>query len=236
MIFKGFPVEGIELLKDIELNNNKEWFEANRDRHEEFIIKPNRAFIEELGEHLQVLVPTIHAIPKTNKSMFKIYRDSRFHPTEPIKTKIGIIFWQGASHRMQSSSFYMHYQSDEVFFATGIRNFKPPLLKVYREYISDDYRRKTLHEILEKLKSKGYSLPEPRYKRYPNGWNENMPMAYLSLFGAIYSYTSMKPNKIFYSSKIINMSFDIYSDMLELQKWLYELTLYQNSKVDTHDI
>jgi len=236
MSFNGFPREGIELLLDIELNNNKEWFEANRDRHERYIVAPCKAYIEEIGEHLQILVPTIHAIPKTNRSLFKIYRDSRLHPTEPIKTKIGIICWQGGGHRMQSSSFYMHYDSEGVFFATGIRNFKSPLLKVYREYIADKSRREELHSILTELEEMGYKIPEPKYKRYPKGFDSSMPYAYLSRFGAVYAYSTMRLNATFHSRGVIKKSMSIYSDMFRLQQWVYELTLYGESQSSIDDM
>ncbi len=225
MSFDGFPRDGSKFLSDIIINNSKEWLDANRDRYESLIVAPNRAFVEEMGEHLQALVPTINAIPKTNKSLFRIYRDARYHLNDPIKERIGIIFWQGAGHRMQSSSFYMHYDSHELFVATGIRNFKPPLLATYREYIQDIDRRRELHHILESLKSKGYLLPDPHYKRYPRNFDATQEYAYLALYRAIYSYISFDIDDIFYSPKIVDRCFKVYEDMYDLHQWVYELTL-----------
>ncbi len=225
MPFQGFPEEGNTFIKEIITNNSKEWFEANRDRYEQTIAAPNKAFVEEMGEHLQILVPTIHAIPKTNKSLFRIYRDARLHPAEPIKTRIGIIFWQGAGHRMQSSSFYLHYDDREVFVAAGIRNFKPPLLAAYREYIQNEKQRTELHHILERLKAKGYQIPEPHFKRYPAGFDGSEPYASLALYRAMFAYTTFKTGKIFHSPKIVDRCFTIYEDMFDLQQWVYELTL-----------
>jgi len=226
MTFNGFPKEGLEFLDEIVLNNSKEWLDTNRDRYEKFIVTPNKAYVAEMGEHLQILVPTINAIPKVNKSLFRIYRDARFHLADPIKERIGIIFWQGQTHRMQSSSFYMHYDSQEVFVATGIRNFKSPMLAIYREYIQDKERRAELHRIIEDLKIKGYKLPEPDYKRYPRGFDKNDMHVYLSLFRSMYMFTSYKPSKVFHSEKIVDKNFKIYEDMLPLQEWVYGLSLY----------
>lgn len=234
MGFDGFPKEGLVLLEEIVHNNTKEWFEANRQRHERYIVAPNRAFVEEMGEHLQLLVPTINAIPKTNKSLFKIYRDSRFHPTEPIKTKIGILFWQGGGHRMQSSSFYLHYAPDELFWAAGIRNFKPPLLSAYRTYIKQEERREALHRILETLRSEGYQIPEPHYKRCPAGMDSEDPHSYLYRYRAMFAYAQSKPGRLLHSSKIIDRSFAVYEAMLPLQQWVYELTLHQKESEMRH--
>ena len=230
--FTGFPKEGLDFLNQIIINNSKEWLDAHREEYERFIVTPNKAYIEEMGEHLQILVPTINAVPKTNKSLFRIYRDARFHLNDPIKTRIGIIFWQGGGHRMQSSSFYMHYDPFEVFVATGIRNFKPTLLSTYREYIQNDERRSELHNILEELKAKGYALPDPKYKRMPRGCDATDSHSYLYCMGAIYAYTTFPPDETFHSEAIIERNFKIYEEMFPLQQWLYELTLHCDTSAD----
>jgi len=227
--FKGFPKEGLDFLDNIIINNSKEWLDAHREEYEKYIVSPNVAYVEEMGEHLQILVPNIHAIPKVNKSLFRIYRDARFHKLDPIKERIGIIFWQGATHRMQSASFYMHYDPFEVFVATGIRNFKPPLLATYREYIKNKHKRKELHNILEALKAKGYEIAEAKYKKFPRGFEAYVdePYAYLAKFGSMYAFKTFKPDKTFLSAKVINRNFKVYEDMLDLHQWVYDLTCVQ---------
>ena len=232
MPFHGFPKEGLQFLSQIIANNSKEWLDAHREEYERYIVAPNKAYVEEMGEHLQILVPTIHAEPKTNRSLFRIYRDARFHLDDPIKTRIGIIMWQGSGHRMQSSSFYMHYDPSEVFVATGIRNFKPTLLKAYREYIQNDARRRELHTILEALKEKGYQVPEPKYKKFPRGCDSDDEYSYLYKMGAIYAYTTFLPDNIFHSEAIIDRNFKIYEAMFNLQQWVYELTLTCDTELD----
>ena len=234
MNFNGFPKEGLSFLSNIIINNSKEWLDANRSEYEKVIVEPNKAYVEEMGEHLQILVPTINAIPKTNKSLFRIYRDARFHLNDPIKTRIGIIFWQGSGHRMQSSSFYMHYDPQEIFVATGIRNFKPTLLATYREYIQKEERRTELHTILEALTKKGYKIPEAKYKRMPRECDIEDKYSYLYLMGAIYAYTTFAPDTSFYSEAIIDRNFKVYEDMLDLQQWLYELTLHCDTEADVY--
>ena len=229
MQFTGFPKEGLSFLSDIIINNSKAWLDAHKDEYDKYILSPNKAYVEEMGERLQILVPHIHAIPKINKSLFRIYRDARFHKLDPIKERIGIIFWQGATHRMQSSSFYMHYDPFEVFVATGIRRFKAPLLSTYREYIKNDAKRESLHKILETLKSKGYSIPEPQFKRYPEGLDKNDKHAYLYLYGAMYAYTVFPPDETFHSEAIVERNFKLYEDMLDLHQWVYELTCVEKT-------
>jgi uncharacterized protein (TIGR02453 family) len=225
-MFKGFSKKGQEFLARLEKNNNKEWFEAHRHEYSEYILEPCREYVVEMGEHLQALVPTINAIPKINGSLFKIYRDSRFHArVNPIKTRIGVIFWQGGGRRMASSSFYMHFSTKELFLAVGIRSFKPDMLKCYREYIKKQSHRESLHVIVQNLIKKGYSIPQAHYKRYPKGFSEEMDYAYLSLHNSMYAFKELKPDGVFLSAKFPEYAYDIYEDMFDMQQWVYEMTL-----------
>ena len=40
--FDGFPKDCISFFTQLAKNNNKEWFEANKDRYEESVMKPAR--------------------------------------------------------------------------------------------------------------------------------------------------------------------------------------------------
>ena len=226
MTFNGFKKEAIEFLIDLEMNNTKVWFENNRHIWEENILKPNVAFVEEMGETLEMLVPMINAKPKVSGSLFKIYRDTRFSKDKtPMKDKIGIIFWQGSRHRMQSASYYIFYNIEQYYIATGIRTFKPPLLKAYRKYIQNKTNAKNLHEILEDIKAKGYQLPEQKYKRLPQGFKEDDEYSYLSKYNAIFGFQTYPIDDVFFTEEILDKTFKVYQDMDDLRQWLYELTL-----------
>lgn len=226
MVFDGFKKEGIEFLKELEKNNSKEWFENNRTTWENYILAPNKAFIEDMGETLQILVPTIKALPKVSGSLFKIYRDTRFSKNKtPMKDKIGLLFWQGLGHRMQSSSFYMHYTKERYFIAAGIRAFKNPMLKTYRNYIKNDKNRESLHLILENLKQKGYESTQPKFKRVPRDFSGDESYLYLTKFDSVFSSIEYEIDETFFSEELLDRLFKIYEDMFELQQWVYEMTL-----------
>ncbi len=227
MEFTGFSQKAIPFLKAIRENNNKEWFEAHKSEYEELILNPSRAFVVEMGEHLQALEPTIHAEPKINKSLFRIYRDIRRMGSnkEPIKSRIGIIFWQGKASRLQSSSFYLHFSPDELFVAVGVRWFEKPLLDAFRDYIKDEEKRVELDTILKELLACGYQTLPSGYKRYPQGFSSYMPSADMALFKGMAAYKILEPNLIENGEKLISTLYKIYEDMLPLQKIMYEISL-----------
>jgi uncharacterized protein (TIGR02453 family) len=225
-MFTAFPEETLSFLAELEANNTKEWFAANKERYHELVLEPSRAFVTEMGEHLMALVPTINAVAKVNGSLFRIYRDQRFHFDEPpLKTRIGIIFWQGSGKRMQSSSFYLHFDSTHMMVAAGIRRFKPPLLASYREYIKAEPHRRELDALIDALKSKGYRLPEKRYKRLPAGFDPAMPLSEYARYDAMYAYTETDASLIT-KRRLMDTLYDHYDAMLPLHEWVYEMTLY----------
>ncbi len=227
MEFSGFSKKTLPFLKAIKKNNNKEWFEAHRSEYENLILTPSRLFVEEMGEHLQALEPTINFSPKINKSLYRIYRDTRRMGANktPIKHRIGFIFWQGNNKRMQSSSFYMHFSPDELYVATGVRWFEKPMLDAYREYIKDDSKRSELDAILASIRAKGYTHLEKGYKRYPRGFNAEMSNADLSLYKGMATVKVLDPRLIENGEKLVETLYKIYEDMLPLQKYMYEVSL-----------
>ena len=229
MEFTGFSKETLLFLDEIRKNNNKEWFELNRDRYDKFILEPSRAFVTEMGEHLQAIEPTINFAPKINKSLYKIYRDTRRMGADkaPLKHRIGFIFWQGESKRMQSSSFYLHFSPEELYVSAGVRWFERPMLNAFREYIKDDVKRRELRNILSNIKglNKNYTHLEKGYIRYPKGFDETMEYAELALYKGMATYKLLDPKIIADGEKFIESLFEIYKDMLPLQQFMYEVSL-----------
>lgn len=228
MEFQGFAQEALDFLNSISKNNNKEWFEVHKSEYENLILNPSRAFVVEMGEHLQALEPTINAIPKINHSLFRIYRDTRRMGANklPIKERIGVVFWQGNGKRLQSSSFYMHFSSTELFVAVGVRWFEKPLLDAYREYIKDDTRREQLAHILETILSKGYKIIDKEYKRYPRGFSADMENVELSLYKGMATFSTLDATLILNADSLIDTLYEIYEDMLPLQQIMYDITLH----------
>lgn len=229
MEFTGFSKKALPFLKQIQKNNNKEWFAAHKSEYEEYILNPSRAFVVEMGEHLQALEPTINAIPKINKSLYRIYRDTRRMGAnkEPIKSRIGVIFWQGNTKRMQSSAFYMHFSPDELMVAVGVRWFEKPMLDAFRAYILDDSKRQELVDILSKIKAmgKGYTHLEKGYKRYPRGFTQEMLNAEMSLYKGMATFKTLDPKLITDGEQLITKLYEIYEDMLPLQQFMYAVSL-----------
>lgn len=69
------------------VNNNKIWFEAHRDEYEELLLEPLKLLVCELADSMLALDPALITIPAADKTISRIYRDTRFsvtnRPTRP---------------------------------------------------------------------------------------------------------------------------------------------------------
>ena len=74
--------EILEFLKDLEANNNRDWFEQNRHRYEQ----TRTQFMAFTGMMISEIRKFDDELPLLNPKdcVFRIYRDTRFSNDEPM--------------------------------------------------------------------------------------------------------------------------------------------------------
>jgi uncharacterized protein (TIGR02453 family) len=109
-------------LEDLERNNDRDWFQANKERYERQVKAPILSFIVDFGARLQRISPHFLADPRpVGGSMFRIFRDTRFSKDKrPYKTNAGVHFRHEAGKDVHAPGFYLHLAPGEVFAAAGI--------------------------------------------------------------------------------------------------------------------
>ena len=81
------PQAGLNFLKSLKRNNDREWFQKHRPVYEESVKLPMTQLIEAPAKEFEKFAPEILASPKT--SLFRIYRDTRFSKDKrPFKTHV----------------------------------------------------------------------------------------------------------------------------------------------------
>jgi uncharacterized protein (TIGR02453 family) len=109
--------ETIDFLKKLDKNNDREWFNANKDK----FIAANDNIIAVTGHLIGRIAkfdPEVASIdPKT--CVFRIYRDVRFSADKsPYKTNLGAFVAPGGKKAM-SPGYYFHVQPKMFFSAAG---------------------------------------------------------------------------------------------------------------------
>jgi uncharacterized protein (TIGR02453 family) len=130
--------ETFKFLRELAANNNRDWFQANKDRYEQRVRNPILHFISDVAPRLAKISPHLVADPRpSGGSLFRIYRDTRFsHDKSPYKTHLGVHFFHESSKKAPSvPGFYLHLSSGESFVAGGIWHPDPPALARIRDAI-----------------------------------------------------------------------------------------------------
>lgn len=220
--FAGFSKSTFKFLKDLEKNNKKEWFEKNRDIYENEVLEPSFTFITEIGERLISIAPAITAIPKIDKSIFRIYKDIRFSKDKtPFKTHIGIFFWDGKRKKLENPGFYLQLNKNSIFLASGLYIFPKDLLKPYRDSVVDPAKGKKLREVIKKItKTPEYKVGDAHYKRVPRGYDPEHPNADLLLYNGIHAYTENHLPGEVYTEAFVDYCFNIFKDFSTLNNWV----------------
>ena len=220
--FKGFPKELPKFLSQLEKNNTVAWFSAHKEDYETFVKQPSEEFVSVMGETLRTFCPGINAIPKVNKSLFRINRDIRFSTDKsPYKTNLGILFWEGPGKRMESSGFYFHLEGDMMMLGCGLYIFPKPIMQKFRETLMDKKKGKELQKITEAFVSEGYAMGTKHYKKIPKEFSpsSDFEKEYL-LYNGLSAFMEFPIPDLLFSSEIVEFTRCHFEKMNPLHRWI----------------
>jgi uncharacterized protein (TIGR02453 family) len=137
MAFDGFPKDFFAFFKELKAHNERQWFEANKQRFQGSVQAPMSQFIAAMASRLAKVSKNFNADPRSNGgSMFRIYRDVRFSKDKrPYKENAGCHFRHVSAKDVHAPGFYMHFSADEVFYGGGMYMPEPPALGKIRDAI-----------------------------------------------------------------------------------------------------
>lgn len=165
-----FPKETFAFLSDLEANNSKEWFEANRDRYEAHWKAPALAFIEALAEPMAALDPGLKAEAKINGSLRRINRDVRFSKDKsPYSASCHIVFWAG-DHPNRSPGMHFSLHPGGVGYGAGMWGLSPAQLQTWRDMVVDKVEGPKVAAALDAAEAVGCTLGAPSLARLPKGY------------------------------------------------------------------
>lgn len=167
----------VEFLKALKENNNRDWFNTNKNRYVEYVREPLLSMIEDFGPLLHSISPHFRAIPKASGgSLFRIYRDVRFSANKlPYKTHAGIHFRHEAGKNAHAPGFYLHIEPGNFFLAAGIWQPDPTVLRRIRDSIIDNEEEWTSITTAENF-CDTYTLEGATLVRAPKGYDPDHPL------------------------------------------------------------
>ncbi len=157
----------IKFLKDIDKNNNKDWFTANKAKYEE-ALENIKGFKDEVVKGLNK-----KDVIEEGK-VFRIYRDVRFSKDKlPYKNNLGVHFKREGKDRR--GGYYLHIEPGKSFAGGGFWEPDPADLKRIREEIAFD--DKPIRKIISNKTFIKYfgQLNGEELKTTPSGFDRDHP-------------------------------------------------------------
>ena len=155
--FRGFPPEAVSFLEDLEANNDRDWFKANRSRHQEFLVEPALTLAADLGDY-------------GDPHVFRPWNDTRFHMRPPIKEHLGMTIGYGGG-----GGYYVEISLDGLFVGAGLHHPSRDQLERIRRAIDTPKAVAELKRAIEAAESAGLSFVQPELTRAPRGYPVDHP-------------------------------------------------------------
>ena len=217
--FDGFPAKGIEFLKGLKKNNNRDWFAKHKSDYDEFVKFPMQCLIASLKVPMAKLMPEIEVNPKRN--IFRIYRDTRFSKNKtPYKTHVAAVFHL-KGHWQESAGYYVHIEPGNIYVGGGIYMPNSQQLKLIRNAIAG--RAEDFQSIVdaEVFKKRFDSLEGDKLQRAPLGYPTDHPMIEWLKRKSFHTGLEWREKEC-YSLKFIDKIIVVYKELLPLIRFLNE--------------
>lgn len=218
----AFTSKTFEFLTDLAANNEKAWFEANRERYEAHWRGAALDFIAGISDHMASLDPPLRAEPKLNGSLRRINRDVRFSKDKsPYSGRLHMVFWTGG-HPNRSPGVHFVLSPDGVGFGAGQWGIEPKALQVLRERIVDVRDGDALINALEQAEGVGCRMGEPDLARLPKGYSADGRREELLRYKGFVARTHEKsaPKSRIIGPKGVDWVMETTEALMPLIRWL----------------
>jgi uncharacterized protein (TIGR02453 family) len=116
-------------LKELRTHNERDWFNANKERFEKSVKDP-------LQQLIDALAPKLPKPFRTGGKLSRIYRDTRFSKDKsPYKTELFLHFTHERGKEGATPAFYAHVEPGHTMAGAGIFQPEPGALKHIRDAI-----------------------------------------------------------------------------------------------------
>ena len=160
-------------LRQLEVNNNKDWMDANRSQYQQ-ARADFQALVTDLLRQMVELEPGMATL-RPQDCIFRQNRDIRFSVNKnPYKIHMAAYFAVGGK-KSDGPGYYLHIQPDESFVGGGIYWPSPETLKKIRQEI--DYSGDELAAIVDapSFKKRFGEIEGEKLKTSPKDYSKDHP-------------------------------------------------------------
>jgi len=128
-MFEGFSPETVDFLWGIRMNNNREWFTANKQNYVNYLYEPMKALGKELFEPFMDL-------PGNLLKVSRIYRDARMHHPLPYKESLWICIRKDVEWWAENPCLYFEIRPEGVSYGFVLWHPKVSAMEAFRQEIA----------------------------------------------------------------------------------------------------
>jgi uncharacterized protein (TIGR02453 family) len=158
----GIPKSAIEFFTELEDNNNKTWWAANKERYLRDVRGPFETVLGDLGDQYQPW------------RIYRPHRDTRFATDKtPYKNFIGAV-----SQLALGNGCFVQISSRGLLLGSGYPMMAPDQLATFRRAIADESTGARFVKLLIESEKAGLHITGGRYeplKRNPKGYEPDHP-------------------------------------------------------------
>src|ERR1700744_6498586 len=134
-----FRPEALKFLRNLARHNDREWFQPRKAEFEAELKKPMLAVVRKITDAMLDFAPS-HVRP-AEKSLFRIYRDTRFsNDKRPYKTHIAAWWSHQGLAKTSGAGYYFHVSAKEVVIAAGSYMPEKDQLAQIRHWLLDHHK------------------------------------------------------------------------------------------------
>jgi len=210
--------EILSFLEELQKNNNRDWFQANRKSYD-LAKKHMLILVSELIEGISKFDSDI-AGTLPGSAVFRINRDVRFsNNKDPYKNNMGAYFSR-AGKKSPFAGYYFHIQPGQSFIAAGIWMPEAPVLNAIRREIH--FNHANLRKILNNKNLKVWGdLEGEQLKTSPKGYDSDHPALDLLRYKS-FVFTHHFSNKEVNSKQFIDQCIEMYKCATPFIKFINE--------------
>ncbi len=138
-----FRPEALKFLRNLARHNDREWFTPRKATFEAELKEPMLAVVRKITDAMLDFAPD-HVRP-AEKSLFRIYRDTRFSSDKrPYKTHVAAWWSHQGLQKTSGAGYYFHISAKEVIIAAGAYMPEKEQLAAIRHWLLDhhaDFRK-----------------------------------------------------------------------------------------------
>jgi uncharacterized protein (TIGR02453 family) len=219
--FQGFPPDGIPFFFELQEQQSRTWFAANKKRFDRLWAEPLRALVADLTVALDDTYP---GLADVQPHFFRIQRDVRFSADKsPYKTNVSAMMpvRPGAGEDETIPGMYLSFGLDGGLVAVGCWQLGKEQLDAYRRAVAEDSSGEPLGELVRCLQKAGFELSSHgELKRPPAPYSRDHPRAELLRRKGLAVANHNVPDELLEQPQLVGWLAENLRQAAPLTRWL----------------